>query len=355
MNSVPITDILPWGDSPPTGGRTVVIYDSAETNGRFLLHTIASQCLRPQSRNPSSSTLVSPSLHSSTPPNPTSHEGCHHVLWIHCGTKTEGQLLTAMKKCGCDTRGNDDRVSILFIPIIESEMCLENQGQKQNAKTLDPLITCDEGESLQRLYKSVHSITSQWSKYVIILDDVTFMSAYFGGHLTMVFLQKIRSLVRRQSHVKENSFILLASNDVDQENFIHSVKDPQDTNVTGRKIMQYIGAGGKGMLHDPESLISMELGSQYELEEVVWERALVEIADGVVDVLPLPSGFAKDVHGRLVFTVRCGGGLGWKDREGTSRIGPSRMTASAPLQKFSSTVVNYCCTDTSVRAIRLRV
>jgi hypothetical protein len=72
---------------------------------------------------------------------------------------------------------------------------------------------------------------------------------------------------------------------------------------------------------------------------------LVELADGVIDVVPLASGFAKDVHGRLIFTSKWGAGLGWKKNDNSS-------TAK---NNFSTTLVNFCCSDAGVRAIRLRV
>ena len=108
-----------------------------------------------------------------------------------------------------------------------------------------------------------------------------------------------------------------------------------------------------GKLCDSESFAAMEISSRYELYEVAWERALVEMADGIVDVTPLPSGFAKDVHGRLVFTGRWGGGLGWLDEEGNTAAKPFVNTSSN--SNFSTTIVNFCCSDAGVRAIRLRV
>jgi hypothetical protein len=342
MNSVPITDVLPWGDiSPPTGGRTILIYDSAESNGRFLLYTIAAQSLRLQS-----------SYNNETYTKQEGNDDQTHVLWIHCGTKTDAQLNAGMKKNGCDVKGTtkygENKVHILRSSISSSVPDIQPQQH--------PLW--DEN-SLKMLYQQIKSLTSQWSKFVIILDDASLMSTYYGGNLTFAFIQKVRNLVRTESQrEKQSSFIILASNDLDQECYTQSTNQ-QDKNVTGGKKMQYIGAGGKGMLQDPESLTFMELGSLYELEEMVWERALIELADGVVDVLPLTSGFAKDVHGRLVFTCQRGGGLGWRDGIRVSGNVDSNRAGGGggggDTNHFSTTLVNYCCTDAGVKAIRLRV
>ena len=95
----------------------------------------------------------------------------------------------------------------------------------------------------------------------------------------------------------------------------------------------------------------------------VWERALIEMADGIVDVLPLTSGFARDVHGRLIFTERLGS-KGWKCSNTNGKVTNAEtgnreiQTRSInPISKshFSTTTVNYCCDDSGVRAIRLRV
>mmetsp|Transcript_1269 Transcript_1269/g.2309 ORF Transcript_1269/g.2309 Transcript_1269/m.2309 type:complete len:393 (-) Transcript_1269:23-1201(-) len=392
MNSVPITDILPWGDSsPPTGGRTILIYDSVESNGRFLLYTIAAQSLRglqslslPSSISHSSSSSSSSTGLKNAPTTATtnttttytaSHDGYYHVLWIHCGTKTDAQIFAGMKKNGCDIKSTkhpgETKVHILRsinVPVPEpTTQQTTNRSQQIDYDSPIENFTSSSWDQnhLKSLYQQIKNMTSQWSNYVVILDDVSFMSTYFGGNLTYALIQIVRSMVRKESKSlhKRNSFIILASNDLDQECYTQSTNQ-QEKNVTGGKKMQYIGAGGKGMLQDAESLNATELGSLYELDEMIWERGLVEIADGVIDVLPLASGFAKDVHGRLVFTCQRGGGLGWRDGDGESkrgggggggRAGGSSGGFATSSNYFSTTLVNYCCTDSGVKAIRLRM
>ena len=63
-------------------------------------------------------------------------------------------------------------------------------------------------------------------------------------------------------------------------------------------------------------------------DECPWERQLVEMADTVVDVVPLASGYSREVHGRLIFT---------------SKVGPASL----------QDVYNYCLTDTQALAIRI--
>lgn len=311
MNSVPLADILPWGfENPPTGGRTVLICDSSETDGRFLLHTIASQCLSSKS----------------------SKKESFNIIWINCGMKTDGQIRAAMKKIGSDIRSNEELVDI--VPVIP-------HLSQQHAGESDLLSDQD---YLKKVYRQVKSKTLTMSKYMIIIDNCSSLSTYFGATLTYTFVQKMRTLIRKQSNEKDAGLVILASHDLDQEHYIHSTNQEQRS-VAGNKKLQYIGAGGRGMLHDSETMAGLELDAGYELDEMVWERALVELADGIVDVVPLASGFAKDVHGRLVFTSRLGGGLGWKKED----------KASQAKNNFSTTLVNYCCSDAGIRAIRLRV
>ncbi len=331
MNSIPLSDVLPWGvHNPPRGGRTVLICDSNETDGRFLLHTIASQCLSSKS---------SPSTATTTAAAPTSGNSAKHeryrVIWINCGAKTDAHVLAGMKKIGCDLRQNEHLVDMLSILPYFCQPPQNDQGTVEGTEMSDE-------DYVKGVYQRVKEITSSSSKYLIIMDDCSMLSTFFGASLTLTFVQKIRTLVRMQSKEKDNGLVLLASHDLDQENYIHST-DQGKRNVTGSKKMQYIGAGGRGILHDAESMAGLELDSAYEFGDIPWERSLVELADGIVDVIPLASGFAKDVHGRLVFTSRtiCG----WNFDKDTAR----------PSNHFLTTMVNYCCTDAGVRAIRLRV
>jgi hypothetical protein len=327
MNTVPIQDVLPWGyERPPVGGRTTLICDSAETDGKFLLYTIAAQCLSSSSKAPSSLNSAVPASRSSPITKIASASSQYNIIWINCGLKTEAQISAAMKKIGCDIRTNEKMVHII---------------------TLQVPTDLGGAEYLKQLYQGIHLKTATMSNYVIILDDATLLSTYFGPSLTYTFIQMLQRLIRRSSSDNDAGLVLRASHDLDQEYYLST--NQEQKSVTGNKVLNYIGAGGRGMLHDSESLSKLELGSQYELEELVWERSLVELADGVIDVVPLSSGFAKDVHGRLVFTSRWGAGLGWRKND------ESILSSSTAKNNFSTTLVNFCCSDAGVRAIRLRV
>ena len=354
MNSAPLIDVLPWGfKNPPSEGRTILICDSHETDGRFLLHTIASQCLSSRSDyHPS----VNTSVHSSsTSPagNPAASASIKKepfkIIWIHCGMKTNANILAAMRKIGCDLRLNEDMVDI--IPILAHFSQPEGQTQQKNSEEGPDSGSeqMNDENYLKSVYRSLKQITNSNAKYTIIIDNCSLMSTFFGAALTYGFITKLRSLVRNGvKQGKDTGLVILASHDSDQENYIHSTdQQGQNKSVAGSKQMHYIGAGGRGVLHDTEAIARLEQDARYELGEMVWERSLVELADGVVDVVPLASGFAKDVHGRIVFTSRIGAGRGWKREDDAS--------SARSNNHFLSSMVNYRCTDGGIRAIRLRV
>jgi len=109
----------------------------------------------------------------------------------------------------------------------------------------------------------------------------------------------------------------------------------------GGKQGQWVGAGGDSCTTEAEAAST----------SVYWERGLVEIADGVIDVIPLQSGFSKEAHGRLVFTERMGG-RGWYDHGGQGGGRSNRVYSTKRIP--AARIVNYFCGDQGVKAIRLR-
>ena len=61
---------------------------------------------------------------------------------------------------------------------------------------------------------------------------------------------------------------------------------------------------------------------------VPWERSLVELADFIVDVTLLPSGYSRDVHGRLTISGRAA-------------------------EASNTGLYNFCLTDNQVLLMRL--
>lgn len=427
MSSVPLTDVLPWGDGIPTGGRTILICDSAETDGRFLLHTIATQCLNNNTSSSSSSFTSSSTI---TSPNVNSYSSSSSqlktnykknkkgkVLWIHCGSSTNSNIRTALKKSGCDPsiisfqhqnnlfgkiqqECKDSQLDIININNELSEFYMTQQCDTKSDH--DVFMNNYHNSFIKGIYIQVKewmvnlinqcqnddklqssSTDSSMVNPLIILDNASLLSTQVGSKLTHVLIQKIQDLLRNpliptnhNPSINDNNkekgigcLTILCSHDFDQEYYLSSTQQSKrNTNVTGGKIIQYIGCGSRGILCDSEEMTILNQKTMYEFE-YIWERSLIELADGVIDVIPLASGFARDVHGRLVFTERLGS-LGWKYRSESrptgSRSGSdgkgrdissknSNSSVGVYQNNFSTTTVNFCCNDNGVRAIRLRV
>jgi hypothetical protein len=185
---------------------------------------------------------------------------------------------------------------------------------------------------LKELYHSIRSWTSDW----IVMDDVSALATLVGERLAYCFVLSLRALVKQ---TKTCSIMVRCSHDYDMD----ILKEQQDTasvhaGCSRRRHVDWVGAGGVSKhVHDVT---------------VPWERALPELADGIVNVEPLASGYSREAHGRLVF---CSIGRGWGQSNTTTNSkmiqemqgGPSNTTLWIPL------VLNFTCQDTTVSAIRL--
>mmetsp|Transcript_46899 Transcript_46899/g.70876 ORF Transcript_46899/g.70876 Transcript_46899/m.70876 type:complete len:80 (-) Transcript_46899:228-467(-) len=76
------------------------------------------------------------------------------------------------------------------------------------------------------------------------------------------------------------------------------------------------------------------------------------MADGIVDVLPLLSGFSREAHGRIIFTERLGG-RGWTSSKSRD-LWKRRKGGSSESFVSTGSVVNYRCSDNGVMAFHLR-
>lgn len=391
-NAIPLADVLPWQvDFVSTSGRTILVCDSAGTDGRFLLHTMALQTLRPPSTAPSSSAavvsrdplqrasavaagLVPPATRSSSMNrNPTSKAAPAavggRVLWLGCTPATDQQVASALKKIGCD-------VSVTTAAVLPDNTTDSMSNVTIRPKRLEiiPIMfevassIADESqegrvghEYLKKLYRRIKAWLNQQPQqqqdtpvhHLVVIDDVTALATIFGQLATDVFVRQVRSTLRRSSNASDTRIgclAMLCSNDADQDRHLADVSSSAEgggssVNVTGggRK-GDWIGSAGDTFLEEAAADATPS-------STCAWERSLVEIADGIIDVVPLQSGFSLEAHGRLVFTERRGG-LGWRDSRKTSGAGLSSSSTSS--SSFLTTVVNYCCEESTVKAFRLR-
>jgi len=179
-----------------------------------------------------------------------------------------------------------------------------------------------------------------------------------GDTLVYCFVESLITLIHRRLEAPEDlGLILRCSGDVDQ--MLHRIEGTEGTDQTG-----WFGAGG--LSHREAVRDALRGGSL-----VPWERAIEESVDAIVDVLPLPSGFSREAHGRLILS-ETPNGRGWKDavRDRTnaplpaSSASTTTTTSSGSKQSKSSAsgggggwnklIFNYRLQDNGARAIRLR-
>jgi hypothetical protein len=328
MNTVPLTEALPWS---PTVPRNVLVCDSIETKGDFVIHTMMSQFLASSSSS--------------------SHKAAGRVLYWTC--TTEQQVATSLKRMGCGDPVLMDRyIGSRRRPLPSDTNNVGNGGQRLTLRSLTTevgtrlVLASDDEEDdfdpekyLKQMYKeikewllkenSVDDNTPQnqpmrW----IVLDDLSTMATLLGEKLVYCF---VTSLLALSHNMPGLGTIMRCSNDVDQLAMKILANEGKDQSG-------WVGAGG---LYQKEHL-------KYNITQniVPWERSLETAVDAIVDVLPLPSGFSRDAHGRLIFT-ETPGGRGWGQQD------PLRKSGCVN-QVWNKLIINYCVQDSGVRAIRLR-
>ncbi len=302
MNAtIPLEQALPWSHEIP---RTILIGDSIETDGRFLLHTFASQALK----------------------------GGQHLWWLTASAVTDRQIATALKKIGCDVATsylrNNDGTSLL--KITSMTMDLANQALESKDR---PFL---DGEAyLKDLYKQIKSWLSvnaeeTHSSSWLLVDDISSLAAMLGDEvLVFQFVDSICSLAMRHQNL---GVIIRYSNELDQT-LLKAAQIEAVQDKTG-----WLGAGGLAQKQEIKHL---------HQTWIPWERN-IESIDIMVDVVPLSSGYSREAHGRLVFS-EYPGGRGWAT-SGATKLGANAAPSTSLWNKF---VINYCLQDGGVRAIRL--
>jgi hypothetical protein len=246
-STAPLADVSPWSVDKAS---TILVNDSIESDGRFVLYQIATQVL-PSKR----------------------------LLWLSCGPLSPQLIKSSIKKMGRDASSPN-----LFVRSITQELAESSLNGRPDGVSFLRLLCRDVAE-----WASQASSTPSW----LILDDLSTLAVLLGPKLAYCLLASLQALATKSGSL---GITFRCFNDVDQQ--------PQI-------VRDWVGAGSE---------------REASSECIPWERSLIELADHVVDVCPLPSGPSRDAHGRLVLTTI-----------------PS-----------TSKVFNYCVTENEVLAIRVR-
>lgn len=321
MNAnIPLEEILPFS---PRIARKVLIYDSVETDGRFVCYTFAKQAV------------------SATCP----------VLWLLGTPVTEKQVATGLKKMGCDAGAPYLRDGPLAASsaanISNKNLTIRSLASELATATLDLKEEDEEEWSEEAFLKQLYQQVKNWllenleltstsgSPCWIILDDMSTLSTILSERLVYQFIDTLIALVSRMGKMDQVGILIRASSQLDQELLNQSEED------FAKDQSGWLGAGG---------LAHRLVKRQVQQDWIPWERSLLESMDGVVDVLPLTSGYSRETHGRLIFS-KLPSGRGWSE----SSSNAANNSSNAASASWNKLIFNYCIHDNGVKAIRLRV
>lgn len=256
-------------------------------------------------------------------------------------------------------------------------------------------------ESSQSQERTTRRTNSNLGPNVIIIDDVTTLATLLGMQSTNSFISSIKSSLRKHAarcsrpdnatnetdtaHATTSSPItivnLLALRSTSPDDGGLYQFDDEDGALRGEKLRsEYarllrpwlgFGSGVAPAIDSPEEgvgtdALRMEEQSNYLCLHpqstspcIVHRCGLYEIADCVVDVSPLESGYARDVVGRLSFGTTWNG-RGWWGKDAVAVVGASGGSNGNAKREganggcYESLCVNYRCDDSGVRVMRLR-
>jgi hypothetical protein len=250
--------------------ESILVTDSVSCDGRFVLYTIAAAVL---SKNMNPSLYQSPFVAKSVKLHPKKSR----VLWINCTSVVNESIVHAFKKVGLErdvissiliggpAKQRFDGSERLFIHSVASSIAEAN-------------VQVDDITSVNALYLLIKDFVSKRDDnsindpIVVVLDDISALSALFGERLVYSFVLSLNSPSRSSSH--PFGLVVRCSNDC-------------DVDASGVYATSQIGSDNSSATGD-----------------VPWERSLVELADSIINVTLLPSGYSRDVHGRLTLSGR---------------------------------------------------
>ena len=250
---------------------------------------------------------------------------------------TERQIAMGLKRIGCDVASSfisnpsvtanhagrvkerlygssnnsvDDRL-LQVVPVMVDVAMQFSNGE--NPETMGK-------EYYEKYLKKVYARVKEWitvqsssgtsssssigTRDLIVVDDVAALSTQFGSSLTFSFVLQLRSLTKKFTNC---CLAILCSHDIDQEQYLRKISDGnQNTSVSGGKKGQWIGAGGGRreiytLGESSHSSLEQEYLYEFQGAEISWERGLVELADGIIDVTPLPSKMCLRKQSKFLF------------------------------------------------------
>ena len=286
-NQLLLQDVLPWikgGSITTTEHSSILIHDTLETSGRFLLHLTAKEGATKRNAR---------------------------ILWLCCTAGQNKRLIEqALSKIESTTRGSKTDRSKISVRSVVQEMnhAIENHTRSSSDIEFDP------HKFVRELYYSVrawYQETAECPAYVFV-EDVSALANLVGQRLSYAFVFQLHTM---QEERNANQ----GSGKAELSLLVSCASDEQLISHSSTSSSPWIGAGGRQ--HS-----SMQ---QAESSGPLWECSLVELANWIVDVVPLTTGISRTVHGRLILT-------------------PKSLGSAS-----DAVVVNYCLGENQVWATRV--
>jgi len=302
------------------------------------------------------------------------------------------------------------RIHIVSIPLELADAALTSQENEENfsheaylKRLHQRVVHWLNHRELSPVQKSQQKQSPQensgtFGPNLIIMDNATTLGTLFGDRLAGKFLSSVRSSLRKytkeSSQSKSNS---TASSNASTQTVVTTTNllairasSPDDGGLYqidddgamkgeklrseyARLLRPWLGFGS-GMPNNSSNgagtdILQVEEQSNYlclspdSVPSLLHRSGIYEVADGIVDVSPLESGYARDVLGRLSFATTWSGkgwwGIGGRSAGSSASMGGLGRSGNAAKQDeingpYSSICVNYRCDDSGVRVMRLR-
>ncbi|CAB9507139.1 expressed unknown protein [Seminavis robusta] len=325
-SAVALTEALPFVAGIP---RVYLVSDAIDTNGRFLLYTLASQVLSSASNN-------------------SNDKKKGRVLWLGCGPLTQEQILQGLRKIGCDrsvlatsTQANHKEPKSLTIRSLCVELSHKMLLQDDSHQDINKVFMKEMMQFVDQWLLLDNNSNNEMGTPWIILDDVSTLANLVGEQLVYQFILQLCA----KSHAGGDGVtmstspgvILRCSNDQEDESL------PVYSGASLKGHQAWFGAGGANNSTQQQQ-------QAIHSEEPPWERSLVELADGVMDVLPLASGYTRELHGRIVLT-EMPFGRGWKHNNKQQSDAAAIRNTHSKKAYPAMQIVNYCITDQNPKIV----
>lgn len=356
-HTLPLVEALPWS---PYIASHLLVCDSLETQADFVMATLLKEILWSSSSSPSSPPPVAPPQKSAT----TTTKMSTSVYYVTGGPTTNQEVTTRVQRgkrrivgpggTGTGTGGGVGSIGggsgRLTIRCLASEMAQALLASMNDANDDDDDDDAGAGafdgeKYLKDIYKEIKEWVWQQPKQNvswIVLDDLSAMATLLGDTTVFCFVDSLFAFVARGELTGQVGFVLRSSNGHRQASYqSQTTGSDNDDDMTAK-----VWAGAGGLTH------RQALQEHQWNHPPSWELQLESMVDTIVDVLPLPSGFSREAHGRLVVSETPTGRGWWR---GTATTSLSNRSMKTTFNNGSNRlIVNYCVQDSDVRAIRLR-